>query len=73
MAYRDSEWEKFKGSMIIMAVILVVMLAIGYMVKSYGCNSRWPENKPSYGIGIGCMIEVDGKRIPEDRYRFMGE
>ena len=31
------------------------------------CHRMWHHD------GIGCMIEVDGKRIPEDRYRYMGE
>lgn len=50
---------------------LVIVLAIGYGICAVGCSFRWKDSgfESDYSAFSGCRIEVDGKWIPEDRYR----
>ena len=39
------------------------------------CQNRWAESglDSKYAIGTGCLIQIGGKWIPEDRYRTIDE
>jgi hypothetical protein len=59
----------FVGGM--MLIVLVFAWTLGYLFGSTACDNRWSESgfAHRYEIIGGCMIEVEGVWIPEDRYR----
>lgn len=43
-----------------------------FFTNSYSCTSRWePSYQPQYALFSGCLIVVDGHRIPASNYRIM--
>jgi hypothetical protein len=52
-------------------LFFVVLIGVGLVFATTGCQNRWGESGFAHRfepIG-GCMIEVEGAWIPEDRYR----
>lgn len=58
-----------------LAVILLlvfVMAAFENWGNSISCTSRWEQSyQPEYSPFSGCLIVVDGHRIPASNYRIM--
>lgn len=54
--------------------VLIFFAAIaysGYLVQSYVCASRWEKSgmRTDYGPVQGCLIEHEGRWVPEQNYR----
>jgi len=51
--------------------MVAFVLAVGLSVSALSCHSRWVKSgyETSWGPLQGCNIKVDGRWIPEDRYR----
>lgn len=52
------------------AVVFAGILIGVHFGNATVCNWRWPDHDSHYGLTTGCMVSIDGKRIPEDRVRF---
>ena len=54
---------------LITAVVAFASLSVAYYIGSTRCEAQWGNNKPNYGLVQGCMIEIEGRRIPAESYR----
>ncbi len=50
-------------------VLLAVIFAGAYPVKSFSCGQRWGDYEYRYSFFGGCQVKEDGKWTPEDRVR----
>lgn len=52
-------------------VIAIASYAAGVWWGGYKCGSRWGQSgmATSYGLVQGCLIQHDGRWIPEQNYR----
>lgn len=55
----------------LLALIVLVAVVVGAIfVKRASCFARWPDNRPSWGLIQGCMIEIrGGQHVPADVVR----
>lgn len=53
----------------------VVLIAIVYAFAATSCYFRWSDSgfESDYSVFSGCRIHVDGRWIPEERYRQIDE
>lgn len=55
--------------LVVFVVIFVPLIWWGNQYTGQQCMARWANYAPRYDWVTGCMIEVDGKRIPSSAYR----
>lgn len=68
--------KKFIISAILYGVsILAIVIVVGNAFNRYLCNQRGKKMgiESSYEIIGGCFYHVNGKFIPDENYRVMGE
>ena len=47
------------------------IILLGYLADGQSCIQKYVDHKPTYGFFSGCMIEVEGKRIPSENWRVL--
>lgn len=52
-------------------IIFAIFMYLMYLFAGYQCSISWPEQTTKYKLFVGCMVEVDGKFIPEINYRVL--
>lgn len=59
----------------LMVAFLISVFAACYAFESWSCGARWSDSgfESRYGMATGCKINVEGRWIPEDRYREVKE
>lgn len=55
----------------VLVVLVVGMVGLSNWFGDMSCHARYPDYKPEFSMITGCMIEVNGKRIPSDRFRVL--
>jgi hypothetical protein len=58
---------------LIVAFIIAAIIGVAIIFSSYRCSAHWAGSGMStnYGPIQGCLIQHDGKWIPEQNYREM--
>ena len=54
-------------------VFLVVIALVSIVVGTTGCANRWMDYETSYGLTTKCMVFYEGRWVPEDRIRILGD
>lgn len=72
---RNTKTLLLSWAIVLGAVTVVVggFVSIRYLGGRYACSSRWPDTTTSYRLVAGCLVEVNGKLVPERRVRIMPE
>lgn len=57
------------------ACAMILIYGFIFVVSSKTCDLRWNASgvQSQYGFLSGCRVQVDGKWIPENRYRTLNE
>lgn len=55
---------------VILISVVTFFWGILYGIPSYQCTSRWDESfNPEYKFVSGCILNVNGKKIPAKNFR----
>lgn len=61
---------------VFVSVLMLIFMSCGaFMMDSYSCDSKARKMgfESSYEPIEGCMIKVNGKWIPKEQYRVLGD
>ena len=73
MMRRSSDIGAMAIAVLIIGTILGVVVGALFLFNSYVCSSRWEKSgfATSWGPIQGCLIQHEGRWIPEENYRDM--
>lgn len=63
------DWKYIISTLVVGAILLVGILALGKWIDSVSCNARYQDFEHKYEFISGCMVKEKGKWIPDDKFR----
>lgn len=54
---------------LIIAILLVVSIKLYLVLGGWGCHKRFPDYQTRYDWYAGCLVDINGKYIPDENVR----
>jgi len=55
-------------AILVVSAPLCFVISMSYFLGSKECHAKWNDFNPNYSFFGGCLIIIDGKRVPESAY-----
>jgi hypothetical protein len=63
----NDEPDPIMQALIFLIGAVCILCTITYTSSIIGCHSKWDDSK--FGVFTGCMVNSNGKYVPEDSVR----